>query len=927
MSVDWRLAKDIFDHAFDLSRASREALLAERCARAPGLLDEVNALLSAHDDIGSFLEPTAAAKKPAPLPERIGPYRVLRELGRGGMGVVYLGKRNDGNFRRRVAIKLIHPGLGADIVQRFRAERQILATLDHPHIARLLDGGSSEDGRPYLVVEYVEGETIDRYCDRRCLTIPERLELFRTVCSAVHFAHQNLVLHRDIKPGNLLVSTDGVPKLLDFGIAKLLDSEDRARLTATQRGERPMTPEYASPEQVRGETLTTGADVYALGVLLYRLLTGRRPYQLRCPSQSELEDAICRQEVERPSMAARRADREVARLRGVDGPRRLAHRLAGDLDIIVGCALRKEPHRRYRSAELLSDDVQRYLQGLPLMVREDSWRYRFHKLVARNPTTTAAIGLVSLITACLIAALAVQHRQLVVQRERAESALQRSERVKEFMVDLFHLVDPLRTQPERIMARREILDAGVFRLETEAEIEPEIRASLMVAIGLSYRNLGLFQEAEPLLEEALALRELLYGQGHPAVAESLAELSLLWHGKGRYGAAESFAQRALAIRRTLHNDDHPDLAYSLTNLALVQLARLKIFAAKALLEEALAMRRRLADGRDHPAVAESLTNLSLAYLPRGELTRGRALLEQALAMNRRLHGATHPEVARSLHSLGWVLDALGHYAEAEGLFRQAVAMHRRLYPGDHPDLAKSTHQLAKALQSQGAYDRAERLFREVLGMNERLHEDPVHPDVAGSMNSLGLVLRDLDRQGAAVPFFRQALQINRLSLRKGHPSIAVTQTHLGGALASLGRYEDAEELLRDAASIHRETTNGETLAATSTWCALAEVLTAIGEVAEAETVARKTLDSLETVVPSNHWRIGVAKSVLGGALTGLGRHEEAEPLLLEGLETVVAGRGEQSQAARDARRRVGGFHAARLRHQEEVPEAPSFQGS
>ena len=902
MSFDWRQAKDVFDRARDLSRTSREALLADQCAQDSNLRAEVGVLLEAHDRIGNFLEPTSPDTGDRDsMPTAIGPYRVIREIGRGGMGVVFLGQRDASS--EPVAIKLIRPGLGKEVVKRFRAERRILANLEHPHIARLVDGGNTEDGRPYLVVEYVEGETLDRYCDERCLSIPQRLELFRTVCSAVHFAHQNLIIHRDIKPGNILVSAAGEPKLLDFGIAKLLDPDGHSGLAATLRGERPMTPEYASPEQVRGRALTTATDVYALGVLLYRLLTGSRPYRLHGSSQRELEAAICRQDIERPSIAALRASRETARDRSEDNSRRLARRLAGELDVIVGCAMRKEPHRRYQSAERLSDDVRRYLHGLPLTVREDTWLYRLRKLAARHPATSVAACSAFLIMTVLITALMLQHGQLVQQRQRAEEALGRSETVKDFMVELFHPHDPADARPNTTTARRELLDAGVRRLETETDFEPETRAALMVAIGLGYRKLAHYREAEPLLEDALELRQGLFGVQHPAVAESLAELAVLAHDQGDFAEAESLARQALAIRREVHGGDHPDVATSLYSLANVLLSRYEIVDAEPLLHEALAMRQRLAEG-NHPDVAQSLTALALALLPRGELAQARSLLERALAMNRRLRGEIHPEVARSLHCLGWVLDAQGHYEQAEALFRQAMVVRRTLYSGDHPSLAKSTHQLAKVLQSQGRYARAEELFRDVLAMNTRLHPNEVHPDVAGSMNSLGQLLRDLARPEAAEALFHRALQINRQTLRPGHPSIAITQVHLGETLTSLGRHAEAETYLREAVELHQRENDEAILATSRALCALAAALIEQGGWTEAESMGRQALAALESVLPSGHWRVGVAQSILGDALARLTRYREAEPLLRAGHDAIVAGRGERSQASREARRRL-----------------------
>ena len=408
----WRQIEEIVQSAIDCEPGSRPALLNSACGEDVELRREVESLLALHGNSGftkvSGFEDAILVleQRNEELSEgrRIGAYRVLREIGRGGMGSVYLASRADDAFQKQVAIKIIRRGLDTDdIIHRFRSERQILATLDHPNIARLLDGGTTEDGLPYLVMEYIEGEPIDRYCDQRKLTIPERLRLFHGVCAAVSYAHQNLVIHRDIKPGNVLVTKEGVPRLLDFGIAKLIAPGTAGNQTLT--GLRPLTPEYASPEQVRGETITTASDVYSLGVLLYELLTGQKPHRLANATPARVERAVCAEEPERPSASA--------------GPVR-GRPLRGDLDNIVLMAMRKEPQRRYGSVEQLSEDIRRHLEGLPVKAHADSWRYRAGKFVSRHGAGVAAATLVVLSLVAGMVATAWQARLARSERARAE---------------------------------------------------------------------------------------------------------------------------------------------------------------------------------------------------------------------------------------------------------------------------------------------------------------------------------------------------------------------------------------------------------------------------------------------------------------------------------------------------------------------------
>src|SRR5262245_30161357 len=457
--------------------------------------------------------------------ERVGPYRIVRSLGRGGMGEVFLAERADQQFEQHVAIKLVRRGLLSRHVQgRLRLERQILATLDHPNIARLFDGGTTSDGTPYIVMEYVDGMPIDVYSDQRALDVAGRLKLFMTVCSAVHRAHQNLVVHRDLKPSNILVTPDGAPKLLDFGIAKLLDDRQMMHTMAvTHEDYRVLTPDHASPEQIRGEPITTASDIYVLGVLLYELLCGYRPFALKGNRLAELEQAICEQTPLSPSAAIANAivsDRDgvqrIARDRAAT-PAKLRRQLRGDLDNIVLMAMRKEPDRRYSSVEQFAADVDRYLRGLPILARADAWSYRATKFVRRHAVvvglSTAMLALlIGFTITTVIQSQTVRRERDVAQAERtrAQAEQQRAEAVRDFLVDSFTRADPARARGKDFTAS-EILQSGAERATKELHGQPQLQADLLETIGTVYLSRGETAAAEPLIEQALGVRRSLFG--------------------------------------------------------------------------------------------------------------------------------------------------------------------------------------------------------------------------------------------------------------------------------------------------------------------------------------------------------------------------------------------------------------------------------
>jgi eukaryotic-like serine/threonine-protein kinase len=525
----WQRAKDLFGQACERAPDQRASFLAEACLGDEDLRREVSSLLESYQETGSVLDKPVAspfAARVDPMVGRsIGSYRIIRQIGRGGMGSVYLAERSDDQYRRRVAIKAVSAELvDTETLRRFHNERQTLAALDHPNIIKLLDGGTTEDGAPYIVMDYVEGQAIDEYCNTHKLSTSERLQLFRIVCSAVTYAHQNLVVHRDLKPSNILITPEGVPKLLDFGIAKLLKPEYSTSMALTRTELRPMTPEYASPEQVLGGPITTTSDIYSLGVLLYRLLTGSHPYQLKTHTALEMERAICQTEPVKPSASVLHGGEDGSA--AFEGRREnLARQLRGDLDMIVLMAMRKEPQRRYPSAEHLSEDIRRHLQGLPVVACKDSWQYRCRKFTARNKAAVAAS--IAIATALISSTFIARH-----QAEVAEKRFQDLRQFANFALNDLDGAMRAGMTPARytlVGKAMKYLDA----LAGEARNDPTIQRDLIhgyIKMGDIQGNLyeasvGEFSGAEKSDRKAVAIAEALV-RSHPSDPDSRRELAL-----------------------------------------------------------------------------------------------------------------------------------------------------------------------------------------------------------------------------------------------------------------------------------------------------------------------------------------------------------------------------------------------------------------
>ena len=807
----WQVLSPHLERAMEMTDEERGRWLTSLRSRDPELSADLEALFEEQSSLDreGFLEGAVSLPPPASLAgQTIGAYTLVSAIGQGGMGSVWLARRSDGRFEGRAAVKLLNASLvGRAGEERFRREGSILARLTHPHIARLVDAGVSPAGQPYLVLEHVEGEQIDRYCDGKSLGVEARVRLFLDVLAAIAHAHANLIVHRDIKPSNVLVGTDGQVKLLDFGIAKLLEDETSAgEATAlTREGGRALTPEYAAPEQVLGGAVTTATDVYALGTMLYVLLAGRHPAEGALQSPADLVKAIVDTEPRRLSDAvtgARTRKPEAlaasAALRSTT-PDALAHALKGDLDIIVGRALKKRPEERYASVTAFSDDLKRYLNDEPISARRDTLAYRATKFVRRHPRGVAAAGAVVLLLASLVG---FYTKRLAAERDRARLEAQKAAKVSELMTGLLTGADPYETRQGKEPTVRGILDAGAERLEKELAGQPELQAEMLTVMGRVYHRLDLDDKAQKLLEEALAAGRRALGPEHERVAQSLNELGVLLRDKGKIGAARPILEEALAMRRKLLGKEHKDVAVTLVELGRVYSDQGNDQRAEPLIRESLAIRRKVLGEEDHET-GVSLSDLAHVLRRKGDLAGAESLFRQALPIFRRTRGENHPHVATILNNLALIAADREDYASAESLFRQSLAMDRKTLGEKHPAVASKLINLSRPLLEQGKYEEAASVLQEGLRIAlPSLGAD--HPLIAFDKIYLARVYLARKDPAAAEPLLRDALRIRQRIFPPDDWRIGVPKSVLGAALTALARYDEAEVLLVDARRVLKD---------------------------------------------------------------------------------------------------------------------------
>jgi serine/threonine protein kinase/predicted negative regulator of RcsB-dependent stress response len=882
----WERLQELFAQAVDLPEHERTQLILRETTDDPTLREELLDLLACDtgkstgpltNALGAALDATTRDRRRALLGKVVGNYKLVSVLGHGGTGTVYLGERSDRQYSAQVAVKIVDSAtVQGDLGMRFRAERQILASLNHPNIARLLDAGETPDGQPYLVMEYVHGEPVDRYCDRMQLDIRSRLELFLQICAAVQYAHQNLIVHRDLKPANILVTGDGQPKLLDFGIAKLLDVGESASLLAlTRMNDRLLTPEYASPEQILGRAVTTASDVYALGVVLYELLTGLRPYVVPASaSQLELERSICVADPYRPSASISRVMDKgpvegesninaVALARGLS-PERLQRRLSGDIDAIVMRSMRKEPEHRYPSIEQLTADVRRYLNQEAVLARQGNWLYYSQRFMRRHAFGVAASATFVTVIIAFAIAMTIQTQRIARERDRATQESERAEKVSNFMLNVFAASDPFENLGQQKTAT-DLLDQAARSIQGDLNEQPEVRARLLEAIGRAYRRQGKPSRAVAYLEDSLNIRGKLPTENTAQTGSVLTELAIAFHQDGKFEESDRAFRRAMEISENSANSKSVTYAHLLVDLGRLEFTR-------------------------------------------GNIDKGEAYLIRGLKLTRELEGSRHPEVASILNDLSNARAWHDDLAGAEKYAQEAVSIYRESVHERHPDRVMADFQYGQVLYLEGRMNDAGPLFEQTL-TNQRLLFGTNSRQVANTLDALAHVRLAQDRIDDARKLAEEAVDVSK-AIGANNFMTGYLQTSLAQVLTREQKYDVAEQQLREALDVYARSLPPDHQYIAASEYVLGEVLLATKRLPDAEAMLVASMNRWKRT-DSSTWRAARSASALGEVLYREKRYDEAEKYLVEGYRGVGPESGADADTKRKARERITRFYTDR----------------
>ncbi len=874
-SERWEKIQRIFHDTADLPRAEQDAFLNAACGSDHDLAADVMTLLREDAAGGSLLDHGVAQVARQVMVDsasllisgELGPYKVKKVLGEGGMGVVYLAERED--LKSSVAIKILRDAwLSPARRERFASEQRMLAQLNHPSIARLYDADTLADGTPCFVMEYVEGIPLTDYCNKYQCSIERRIQLFRAVCEAVQYAHQHAVIHRDLKPSNILVKKDGSVRLLDFGIAKQLDSMD-AIADQTQTGLRLMTPAYAAPEQVRGDRVGIRTDVYSLGVILYELLSGKLPFDLSNLTPAEAATIITSHEPGKPSA--------ISRNRNLPGSISGGPPLPGsawiDLDVLCLKAMHKDPQRRYTSVEALIRDLDHYLNAEPLEARPDALGYRTAKFVRRNRKAVVSAALGFLVIMGMAAFFTVR---LAKARDAALAEAARAQRIQKFMTNLFQGGDPS-AGPNDDLRVVTLLDRGRQQAQSLGS-EPEVQADLYETLGDLYENLGKLDEADSLLNSALALRKSLFGRQSLQAGETLVDLGELRDDQARLPEAERLVRAGLDIVKRNLPANHPDVAKATTALGKVLEDRGSYDDAIAILDQTVRLQSQ--NSAASPELASALYELANCHFYAGHYDKAESLNQRLLPMYRQIYGEHHPRVADVLINLGEIRHDLGRYREAEQLERQALAIVQAWYGKENPATASDLTILARTLMFEHRYDDATALLLQSLAIKERVY-GPVHPSVASSLNELGNAAVMQDNYDAAEKYFNRMINIYHVIYGDHHYLLGIATSNLAGVYAAKRQWPQAETLFRRAVQIFTDTQSAGHINTGIARIKLGRVLLHERRYAEAEKESRAGYDILiKQITPGASWLVSARKDLVEEYST-LKRPAEAEKFRTE----------------------------------------------
>jgi serine/threonine-protein kinase len=861
----WQRIQAIFHDACALEGSEREAFVQAACDEDTSLRLKVEGMLR-EDALGACVLDRDLAEVANELfhegddgarPRQIGRYRVEKRLGEGGMGVVYLAERED--LGARVAIKVLRDSwVSAERRLRFKKEQQFLASLEHPSIARLYDADTLSDGTPYFVMEYVEGASLLEYCAHHHATIEQRLSLFRAVCEAVQYAHGLALIHRDLKPANVLVKADGSVRLLDFGIAKQLASAEGDPFAEKTQGFSFMTPAYAAPEQLSGGAIGLYSDIYSLGVILYQLLTGERPFDLSKLTPQEAHALLTKQAPRRPS------ERTAS---PASGERPLSAAAWADLDVLVLSAMHPEPLRRYRSVDALIRDLDHFSRHEPLEARPDSLRYRLGKFIRRNRGKLALTGAVLVTVIGLVVFFTVR---LSNARNAALAEVARTQRIERFMKRLFQGGEE-QLGPSDDLRVVTLVDRGA-REARALDGDPKVQAELFQTLGAIYGDLGRFEGAQGLLQGALDKRRALFGAESPEVAETLVALGLMRVEQARWDEAESLIKKAIAIDRRRLPPDHPALGRALSALGHAVIGRGNYAAAIPSLKEAA----RLFEGRgDQPLELRfTLSDQANAQFYLGHRAESKTLNLRLLEMDRKNLGEQHANVADDLINLACIAQEAGDYKESERLNRQALVITERWFGPDHYMTASNLTLLGRALNHEGGDVEADKLLRRALAINERVYP-AAHPSISSTLNDLGIVARNLKHFDEAEAHWQRMLTIERALHGNQHERVGVALSNLASVAAERGDFVRGEQLLREALAIYAERGAPEHVRVGYARISLGHALLGQKRYAEAYVESRGGYDIMHKQGSSKASCLPQARKDLAEELTALGKPNEA----------------------------------------------------
>ncbi len=970
----------LFDLAIAAPAQERQALLDQECGGDAGLKRRIKAMVAAAEDDDFLGTPTSDALSPiadegissrnaatlaaAPhetVGQQIGRYKLLQLVGEGAFGAVYMAEQRE-PVKRRVALKIIKLGMDTkQVIARFEAERQALAMMDHPNIAKVLDAGATETGRPYFVMELVKGVPITEYCDTENLTTKQRLDLFINVCNAVQHAHQKGIIHRDLKPSNVMVTLhDGkpVPKVIDFGIAKATNRELTDKTLFTEYRQFIGTPEYMSPEQAEmsGLDIDTRSDIYSLGVLLYALLTGTTPLdgkRLHSAALNEIQRIIREEEPSRPSTrlseishasepspsgtpglgqgegssdSQQSSIQYIAKHRSTD-PASLCKQLRGDLDWIIMKALEKDRQRRYETANGFAADIQRHLDHEPVLAGPPRATYKLSKFVRRNRGGVLAAGVVLGVLILGVVGTSWGWIEAIdahdLERDaktRAQTDQEIAQAVNEFLNDdLLATVAPSAEEGRgKDVLMRDVLDVAAQRIEKAAAPgekfadKPLIEASIRATLGETYRRLGEYESAEPQLERARQLRRDALGEEHPDTLSSMNSLSILYRKQSRYDEAEMLLVKTLEIRKRVLGEEHPKTLSSRNNLAILFKKQGRYDEAEPLYAQTLEIQKRVL-GEEHPNTLRSMNNLAILFKEQGRYDEAETLYLKTLEIRKRVLGQEHPNTLSSMNNLAILYAANNRYEEAEPLLVKTLEIRKRVLGEEHPDTLSSMNNLALLYDHLDRYDKLEPLYVKTLEIRKRVLGEE-HPRTLGSMNNLAILYKKQGRYDEAEPLYVKTLEIRKSVLGEEHPMTLSSMNNLAALYETQGRYEEAEPLYVKTLEIQKRVQgqrHPDTLVSMNN---LAELYYTQARYEEASTLFAQAEAGAHETWPAGHWITGAILDGYGKTLNVLQRYEEAETALLEAHELIFAGLGSDNERTVGAIKSLsdlyGAWHAA-----------------